>query len=235
MSGQPHGNVIAPDWLPSGRPVVEFPVNAVQQVLHGIRRRWRRERRRRKVGRAYDMALEVARLIPHGSCVLDVGCGNGYVAHHLSAILDAAVVGIDLGDTTEAPIDYRPFNGAHFPVDDHSFDAIVLCYVLHHAQNLDVVMGELRRVLRARGRVVIYEDIPEAWWDRLACAIHNRKWRNRTGPCTFHSAHKWRGFFKSAGFDIVTERQLSRWRNLFHPVSRRFYLMKAKDSTLVQG
>jgi ubiquinone/menaquinone biosynthesis C-methylase UbiE len=204
---------------------VQFPLDAIQQVLHGIRRRWRRERRRRKVGRAYDMALEVARVIPHRSRVLDVGCGNGYIAHHLSAMLDTAIVGIDLDDATEAPIDYRPFNGAHFPVEDHSFDAILLCYVLHHTQNLEVVMGELRRVLTAGGRVVIYEDIPETCWDRLLCAIHNRKWRSRTGPCTFHSARKWRGFFKSAGFDIVTERQLSRWRNLFHPVSRRFLVI----------
>src|SRR6266850_4215886 len=187
FSGQPMGNGIAPDWFPSARPAVQFPLDAVQQMLHGIRRRWRRERRRRKVGRAYDMALEVARVIPHGSRVLDVGCGNGYIAHHLSAMLDAAVVGIDLGDTTEAPIDYRSFNGAHFPVEDQSFDAILLCYVLHHAQNLDVLMGELWRVLRDGGRVVVYEDIPETWWDRLVCAIHNLKWRNRTGRCQFHS------------------------------------------------
>ena len=224
----------AEPWLPSARSAAAFQ-HAVEQLLDGIRRRWRRERRRRKVGRAYDMALEVARVIPHGSRVLDVGCGNGYIAHHLSALLEAAVVGIDLGDTTEAPIDYRTFNGAHFPVEDQSFDAILLCYVLHHAQNLDVVLGELRRVLRTGGRVVIYEDVLEVWWDRLVCAIHNRKWRNRTGPCTFHSAREWRGFFKSAGFDIVTQRQLSRWRNLFHPVSRRFYVIKAMDSASVQG
>src|SRR2546425_2554551 len=235
LSGQLLGNRIAPDWLPSARPVVEYPRDEVQQMLHVIRRRWRRERRRRKVGRAYDMALEVAHLIPRGSRVLDVGCGNGYIAHHLSAMLDAAVVGIDLGDTTDAPINYRPFNGAHFPVEDQSFDAILLCYVLHHAQNLDVVMGELRRVLRDGGRAVIYEDIPETRSDRLVCSIHNRKWRQRTGPCTFHSAHKWRLLFKSAGFDIVIERQLSRWRNLFHPVSRRYYVMKAKDSASAQG
>jgi len=73
-------------------------------IVAGAKRRWLRERRRRKVGRAYDMALEIARVIPRGSGVLDVGCGNGYSAHHLSAILTTRVVGIDISETTEAPI-----------------------------------------------------------------------------------------------------------------------------------
>jgi ubiquinone/menaquinone biosynthesis C-methylase UbiE len=141
-------------------------------------------------------------------------------------MLNSSVLGIDLGDNTEAPIDYRRFNGTRFPVEAKSFDSVLLCYVLHHAQRLEVVLEELRRVLRAGGCAVIYEDIPESWWDRLVCAIHNRKWRNRTGPCTFHSAHEWRLLFSSAGFEVVHERLLSRWRNLAHPGRRRQYLLK---------
>jgi 2-polyprenyl-3-methyl-5-hydroxy-6-metoxy-1,4-benzoquinol methylase len=194
-------------------------------LLHGIARRWRRERRRRKVGRAYDMAREIAGVIPHGARLLDVGCGNGYIAHHLSALLDAGVVGIDLGETTEAAIDYRPFNGMHFPVEAHSFDAVLFCYVLHHVQNVGVILDELARVLRDGGRVVVYEDIPETWWDRLVCAIHNRKWRNRTGPCSFYSGPGWRELFHQAGLEVLTERRLSRWRNLAHPVRRRLFLL----------
>src|SRR5687767_13589874 len=105
-------------------------VDAVGQVLHGLRRRWLRERRRRKVGRAYDMALEIARVLPGTSRVLDVGCGNGFIAHHLSAMLGAAVTGIDLDESTQAPIDYKSFDGTHFPVADQSFDGVVFCYVL---------------------------------------------------------------------------------------------------------
>lgn len=204
-----------------------FPgVENTPGLLQGLARRWRRERRRRKVGRAYDMAQEIARAIPHQSRVLDVGCGNGYIAHHLSAMLDAGVVGIDLDETTDAPIDYRPFNGTHFPVETESFDAILLCYVLHHAQNLDVVMGELGRVLRDGGLAVVYEDMPEAGWDRIVCWIHNLKWRNRTGPCSFRLEHEWRSLFCSAGFEIIREQRLSRWRNMAHPVSRRLFLLK---------
>src|ERR1051325_7178692 len=48
----------------------------------------------------------------------------------------------------------------------------------------------------------------------------------RTGPCTFQGEHGWRRMFSLAGFEIVKERPLSRWRNLAHPVSRRFFVIK---------
>src|SRR5262245_5536372 len=99
------------------------------------------------------------------------------------------------------------------------------CYVLHHAQDVSVVSNEMRRVLRDGGLAVIYEDIPQTWWDRLICTMHDRLWRARTGPCSFHRESEWRVLFESFGFEIVSERRLSRWRNLMHPVCRRFYLL----------
>jgi ubiquinone/menaquinone biosynthesis C-methylase UbiE len=192
----------------------------------GIRRRWQRERRRRKVGRAYDMALEIARTIPFGSDILDVGCGNGFITHHLSAMLGGCAMGIDLGSSAEAPIDYRRYDGRQFPLPDNSFDAVTLCYVLHHAQDVSAVLREVGRVLRGGGVAVIYEDIPRALWDQGVCWLHNQQWRGRTGPCTFRSDSEWRVLFESMGFEIIAARRLSRWRNLTHPVSRRFYVIR---------
>ena len=209
------------------RRFVELP--KTHPWLDGIQRRWRRERRRRKVGRAYDMALEIARVLPLKSRVLDVGCGSGFIAHHLSAMLNAKAIGTDLDAGAEAAIDYRQFDGKQFPVSDRSVDAVLLCYVLHHAQDPSILMKELRRVLSFGGRAVIYEDIPAVWWDRLVCWIHNLKWCKRTGPCTFRNESEWRVLFNAAGFDVLTERQLSRCRNLMHPVRRRFYVLKQKS------
>jgi SAM-dependent methyltransferase len=221
----------------AARGVSSDDANRRRGVLQQIVRRWRRERRRRKVGRAYDMALEISREISRSrrrgssaSRVLDVGCGNGYIAHHLSAMLGASVLGIDLDETTEAMIDYRPFDGVRFPVETESLDAVLFCYVLHHAQELGRLLGEARRVLRAGGQVVVYEDIPETGWDRLICRIHDRQWRGRTGSCTFNTEAGWRRLFASAGFEVVKTRSLSRWRNLAHPVSRRFFLMELDNA-----
>jgi ubiquinone/menaquinone biosynthesis C-methylase UbiE len=174
------------------------------------------------------MALEIARILPYGAEVLDIGCGNGFIAHHLSAMLGAGALGIDLGASAEAPIDYRQYDGASFPSPDNSFDAVLLCYVLHHAQEASVVLDEVRRVLRDGGLAVIYEDMPLTVWDKGVCWVHNQQWRGRTGPCTFRSDHQWRALFDSMGFEIVKARSMSRWRNVAHPVSRRFYLLRLR-------
>lgn len=200
--------------------------------LHGTKRRLARERRRRKVGRAYDMALEITRVIPHGSEVLDVGCGNGYIAHHLSAMLGQRVTGIDVMNTTEAPIDYRRYDGKNFPIEDNSVDAVLLCYVLHHAQDVRAVLNEVGRVLRDDGLVIIYEDIPRTWWDKGVCCIHNRQWKDRTGPCTFRNESEWRALFNSSGFAIAGERRLSRWRNSIHPVCRTLFTLRTEVTVL---
>jgi SAM-dependent methyltransferase len=204
------------------------PGNLLDAIGRGIKRRWLRERRRRKVGRAYDMALEIARVIPRGSEVLDVGCGNGFIAHHLSAMLGTGVIGIDVMETTQAPIDYRRYDGVRIPLAEDSVDAVLLCYVLHHARDISSLLTEIKRVLQPNGIVVIYEDIPETLWDRFVCLTHDLKWRKRTGACTFRDEISWRDVFADAGFEIVRERQLSRLRNLTHPVCRRFYVLRAR-------
>jgi ubiquinone/menaquinone biosynthesis C-methylase UbiE len=205
-------------------------VYALEGAVGGAQRRWRRERRRRLVGRSYDMALELARILPRGSRVLDVGCGSGFIAHHLSALLGTRVFGFDVRRSADAPIDYAAFDGAHFPAADRAFDAVLLCYVLHHAQDQPAFLREVGRVLRGGGLVVVYEDIPEDAWDAAACRAHDRAWRSRTGPCTFRQREEWRRVFAAAGFEVVSERRLSRWRNLAHPVRRGLYVLRASDS-----
>lgn len=209
------------------RPEIELarltPAHPFGAIARGVQRRWLRERRRRKVGRAYDMALEIARVIPRGSEVLDVGCGNGFVAHHLSAMLGTGVIGVDVMDATQAPIDYRRYDGVRIPLIENSVDAVLLCYVLHHAQDVRGMLSEMRRVLRPNGLAVIYEDIPETLWDRFICWTHNLKWRNRSGACAFRLTSQWQSLFSSMGLEAVTERPLSRYRNLTHPVLRAFF------------
>ena len=228
------GLAAAYPWLPSERHSVASAPGRFAHFISGAKRRWFRSRRRRKVARAYDMALEIARVIPYGSEVLDVGCGNGFIAHHLTALLGTSAVGTDVEDITQVPINYRGYDRTHLPAEDNSFDAVLFCYVLHHAEDAGAMLKEMRRVLRSGGLGVIYEDIPALWWDRFICWTHNLKWRNRTGACTFRSESQWRSLFESSGFEVVSERQLARLRNIMHPVRRRLCVLR-KNATERSG
>src|SRR5205085_12347330 len=123
---------------------------------------------------------------------------------------------------------YLSFDGIHFPLKDDSVDAVLLCYVLHHAQDAGAVLNEARRVLRNGRLAIIYEDIPETWWDKGVCWIHNRQWKNRSGPCTFRNEEEWKRSFESCGFEAVSCRRLSRARNLAHPICRQMFVLRFK-------
>jgi SAM-dependent methyltransferase len=180
------------------------------------------------------MALEIARLLPHNARVLDVGCGNGFIAHHLSALLRRSVIGVDVGPRTTATIDYVPYDGRHLPLNDGMFDAVLLCYVLHHAQDARLVLNEVSRVLVRGGTAIVYEDMPITTWDRMVCWSHNRRWKDKTGPCSFRLENEWRAVFAAVDFEVMSERTLSRWRNLAHPVTRRFFVLRANHSAVVE-
>jgi ubiquinone/menaquinone biosynthesis C-methylase UbiE len=187
--------------------------------------RARRERRER-VGRGFEMAKEIAAHLRAGSRVLDVGCGSGYIAHHLSALLGQPAHGIDVEPSAEAPIAYRRFDGKAVPYEDGAVDAVLFCYVLHHAADAVPLLAEARRVLARGGRIVIYEDTPRTWFDRFWCWRHDRKWRPRTGPCTFRRDDQWRNLFEQLGLRVVFGRALSRWRDPGYPVARSFYVLE---------
>jgi ubiquinone/menaquinone biosynthesis C-methylase UbiE len=193
----------------------------VARVVH------RRQKRRRSVGKAYDTAVEVADLIPPDTRLLDVGCGNGYVAHHLNALLTTRVTGVDLPDTAKARIEYFSYDGKRLPVSDSSYDGVLLSYVLHHVQDIHLALGEIQRVVRPDGLVVIYEDVPQTVWDNIPGRLHSAKWQSVSGPCTFRRPSEWSDLFASYGFEIVSERALSRWRNIFHPMAHILYVLRA--------
>jgi ubiquinone/menaquinone biosynthesis C-methylase UbiE len=180
--------------------------------------------RYRRIARAFDAACSIAEHLRQGGKVLDVGCGNGFIAHHLKA-LGHGVVGVDLAITPEAPICYSNFNGRDLPFDDASFDAVLFSFVLHHSQNITRLLAEGRRVLRAGGRIVVFEDIPERWHDRALCLWHEQNWKSRTGACTFLGCDAWLDLFETLGLRVAQRAILPRLRNPIHPVQgARFVL-----------
>lgn len=100
-----------------------------------------------------------------GKRVLDVGCGNGYVLSHY-ARQGADTYGIDLTKTA-VNLSRRRFELAdldgHFvvgsaedlPYPSGSFDGVCSMGVLHHTPDTPRAVAELRRVLKAGGRLIV--------------------------------------------------------------------------------
>ena len=194
----------------------------------GLGRQLLRFRQGCRVALAYEAAREIRDHLCSPSRVLDVGCGNGYIAYHLGALLGAPVQGVDLLEKAEGPIAYRRFDGQTLPFPDGSFDAVLLRFVLHHAQDQAGLLKEAHRVLADAGRLIVYEDVPERVSDRLLCWLHGRVWLDTCGPCTFRQASAWQALFTALGFQAVHRRRLSRLHNLVYPVQRMMFVLERK-------
>ncbi|WP_328306868.1 class I SAM-dependent methyltransferase [Actinomycetospora sp. NBC_00405] len=103
--------------------------------------------------------------LPTGK-VLDAACGTGRWAAHLAA-RGHTVTGVDQSpamlDLARAKLpDARFLDGAltRLPVPDASVDAAVCALALVHVADLGVAIGELARVVRPGGRIVISDVHP---------------------------------------------------------------------------
>ena len=101
--------------------------------------------------------------------VLDVGTGEGQVARALQASgpADRRVVGIDPSGAQLAFAagagggpSFVQGRGERLPFADATFDAVVCCLVIEHADDPDAVLAEMARVLAPGGRLVLLVNHP---------------------------------------------------------------------------
>ncbi len=108
---------------------------------------------------SHTVAIDAA--LPGGE-VLDVGCGQGYVAHEMAKAKGCRVTGIDQFAPEkradgEAPVDFIRWNldAAEFPVDVSRFDQIFMLDIIEHLKDPEHFMEELRFAARCRRPEVI--------------------------------------------------------------------------------
>jgi SAM-dependent methyltransferase len=124
------------------------------------------------------LAGEKARLIlkllagcarePNRLRVLDVGCGTGLVDHDLERQVaelwgvDTSLRSLELARGCAPATRFVHYDGAHLPLADDSFDAVLASCVLHHVPPAarPAFMAEMLRPLRSTGIVVLIEHNP---------------------------------------------------------------------------
>ena len=98
----------------------------------------------------------LAKLIPPGASVLDVGCGDGLIAHLISQLRpDVQVQGIDVLIRPQTHVPVAQFDGQKIPHGDATFDVVMFVDVLHHTEDPMVLLREAARVAR---RAAVIKD-----------------------------------------------------------------------------
>ena len=134
--------------------------------------------------------LSIARLVPHGSCVLDLGCGTGALLAYLIKERGCTGYGVEIDDTNVQACVARGVNVLQLNLDeglvmfaDHSFDVVLQIDTLQHLRNAEVMLRETARVGRIgivafpnfghwpnrlavlRGRMPVTKVLPYQWYD----------------------------------------------------------------------
>ena len=114
--------------------------------------------------------IGIALNLPHGSLVLDAGCGEGHTAMRLAERFGLQVEGIDLLDfniargrqliqrrRSTSRVRLQVGDYTDLPFADETFDGIYTIEALVHAPEPQGALKEFLRVLKPGGKLVLFE------------------------------------------------------------------------------
>ena len=132
----------------------------------------------------------IARLVPEGSRVLDLGCGDGAMLDYLQRHRGCSGYGIEISDANVLACVQRGVDVVQLNLDegltlfdDASFDVVLQLDTLQHLRNAETMLRETARVGRtgivsfpnfahwpnrlsvARGRMPVTRRLPYQWYD----------------------------------------------------------------------
>jgi len=132
----------------------------------------------------------IARLVPEGSRVLDLGCGDGALLDLLQRERGCTGYGVEIADGNVLQCIRRGVDVIQLNLDeglamfqDSSFDVVLQIDTLQHLRNAEVMLRETARVGRigivafpnfahwpnrisiARGRMPVTRRLPYQWYD----------------------------------------------------------------------
>jgi len=104
-----------------------------------------------------------------GGKILDVATGCGDFINTLMKMLKSYdyFVGIEISekDLKSAkkqfegqPVEFLEMDAGYMKFEDNSFDTVCISYSLHHLENIDRVLAEMKRVLKPDGYFVVQEE-----------------------------------------------------------------------------
>ena len=138
----------------------------------------------------------LARLVPVGSRVLDLGCGDGAMLDHLQRTRACTGYGIEIDDANVLACVQRGVNVIQLNLDeglalfgDQSFDVVLQIDTLQHLRNAETMLRETARV----GRIGIVAFPNFAHWPNRLSVLLGRMPVTRRLPYQWYDTPNIRG------------------------------------------
>ena len=154
-----------------------------------------------------DMEL-IAQLVPPGSRVLDLGCGNGELLAHLRDHRQCSGYGIEIDDANVLACAQRGVNVIQLNLEeglalfeDQSFDVVLQLDTLQHLRNTEKMLRETARV----GRVGIVSFPNFAHWPNRLHVVSGRMPVTRVLPYQWYDTPNIR-VATYADFEVLARR-----------------------------
>ena len=146
----------------------------------------------------------LAQLIPQNVLLLDVGCGDGFLAARLMQRRpDISIKGIDVLLRDKVHIPVTVYDCVNLPYKDSSFDAVMFVDVLHHTEDPEHLLSEGMRV--ARKSIIIKDHLLSGILAGPTLRFMDNIGNVRHGVClvyNYWTREKWMRTIASLGMSI---------------------------------
>lgn len=187
--------------------------NTLSKTINGNEAKLRATNRVKSIGKTLKYSK-----FSKATCYLDIGSFDGHITQAVGEYFHLErqqIHGVDIRNFNKVDITFTECEdfATHLPYSDSSFDLITCLMTLHHipSDKLDTLMGEIYRVMKYDGIVILREHSVEHECSRIGLDIMHKfydkvwnmpddSWSEEKG--NYKSFREWNQLFIKHGFSV---------------------------------